>query len=79
MIILYDKLRVASPTCFWILFSQFPIEMIAKLERTLSTNQGLNTEPLQKMGATITNESTTIEPPPVNRRQPKSCGILNAF
>ena len=45
--------------------SLYPIEMIAKLERTQSNAQQ-NIEQLQNptMGVTINNESITTEPPP---------------
>ena len=53
-----DKLSRASSFLY-------PIKMIAKLERTLSTIQQ-NIEQLQTttMGETINNKSTTTEPPP---------------
>ena len=55
--------------------SFFPIEMIAKLEWTQS-NALQNIEQLQNptMGVTINNRSTTTEPPPKNRQQPKLLG-----
>ena len=54
--------------------------MIAKLEWTQS-NALQNIEQLQNptMGVTINNRSTTTEPPPKNRQQPKPLGGLNAF
>ena len=56
--------------------------MIAKLECTQSYAQQ-NIEQIQNptMGVTISNESTTTEPPPKNGHQPKPLGEggLNAF
>ena len=54
--------------------------MIAKLEWTQSNAQQ-NIKQLQNltMVVTIYNESTTTEPPPQNRQQPKPLRGLNAF
>ena len=55
--------------------SLFPIKMIAKRERTQSDVQQ-NMEQTQNptLGATINNESTTTEHPPLNGQQPNHWG-----
>ena len=57
--------------------------MIAKLEKDTKhciTKQESNTEPTQSIGAVLNKKSTTTEPPPKTRQQPKSLGWgLNAF
>ena len=60
-----NQIKAASSLFPSEMIAIFPSEMIAKLESTLNTEkkQGPNTKPPQTMGACMSNESTTAEPP----------------